>query len=245
MSIGAGPNAAGGLWMGPSAFTPIETGNSPQWLLPSDACGGSGGSDPGDSCSCAAPGAGAIGGEGGYGSATLKGRFGGGSWDHPTLRGDGGGGSCSSGAGGGGGGMLGETGSSGLVSIYRQVGVSPLPTLPVMPVCTPPAGGPVPLAVPGPDAPFSLKIKLSEDPFFGPTVRGLSLTCQETGATLTSACDYMIFNFPASGVTVKFTSPAGVGQLCTDSSSHSYIATSNSATVNSLPTFVSFQVTRV
>src|SRR5689334_5164562 len=98
MSIGAGPNAAGGLWMGPSALTPIEIGNGEQAFALTPPCatdgGGGGGSD---SCECDGSGASAggvrPGGGGGrdFWSQTVY---------NPVVKGMGGGGSFSAGGGG-------------------------------------------------------------------------------------------------------------------------------------------------
>lgn len=95
------------------------------------------------------------------------------------------------------------------------------------------AGGPVdvprPVAVPGPGAANSQRVKVFF-PFAPEDVQGIWITCTETGVSFQSVCGFVTFNHDTTG-TKHYSTPAAAGLGCTSSVTRNYQAASGSGDV--------------
>ena len=210
----------------------IDAGNGKNFASISDGCGsdngggGNGGGSGNPSCGC--PTSGGTGGPPAAGGGTLD-------WTSGLAQiyatDVGGGGSCNSGGGGGGDGTGGGTGIGTIGTIGPLLSAVALPMLIVSPVCTPPAGGPTPMAVPDSTYPFLATIKAIDSINIADTIAGLTITCRETGASQTYDCSDgdTTFYFSTNAL-AHFTVQSGTGLNCGDGHNHSYLSASNSFT---------------
>ncbi len=205
MAVGAAPNLSGGLAMSGMSHTMM------------DPCNGIGNFGLQVFCWCngmpiISPGDGSGGSCGNSGSGG----------------GDGGGGSCGSGGAspsGSGGGFEGSCPKCGC-----PIGVSPgLPPAPYgasiigpqcisvpQPTAAPPCvvaqGLPLPPPVPGAGSTYTQGVELV-DSKSAIAIPGFSVSCAQTGVTLSSGCGYVNFNF-SSGGTVTYSTPGGSAITC-------------------------------